>query len=270
MPSPPREVTLRDYFRVFASGKWILVVAALAVALVALVVSLARATTYTAQSMVYMGVATTLSGQPVSTPYTTPVTAVKALRGDELTAAAAKIAGVDPQRVRDGIAPTVDRVPGAAGGNQPTVATLDYTDADKKTAIIVANAYAQAALDKVNRPYTDLLDAWKAQAAQGNARLAAIQKSMDAARAQGAAGQVALLSLQTEYGLLAQRVDNATIGAATMQQYTPTIITKAESVAASRTSAGILRTTVFGAIIGLILGAIVVLIWKGSPAADEA
>jgi len=268
--SPPREVTLRDYFRVFASGKWVLIIAAIAVALVALVVSLARPTTYTAQSMVYMGVATATSGQPVSTPYTTPVTAVSTLQGDEIVAETAKRAGVDIDRVRDGIAPTVDRVPGAAGGNQPTVATLQYTDRDKDTAIRVANAYADTTFERVNAPYNKLLSTWRGQAENGQVRMKQIERQMDVARRQGASAQLTLLSLQTEYGQLAQRVDASLIGAATMEQFTPSVITRAETVAASRSTASIIRTMIFGAIIGLILGAIVVLIWRGSPAAHDS
>ncbi len=270
MSSSPREVTLRDYFRVFASGKWVLIICAVAVALVALVIVLMRPMNYTAQSLVYMGVATAPSGQPLSTPYTTPVTALKTLREDDILAAAAEASGVPIDRVRDGVAPAVDRVPGAAGGNQPTVATLQYTDRDKATAIRVANAYADAAFERVNGPYTKLIRAWQAQAKNGQARLTQIEGQMDAARRQGAAGQIALVSLQSEYGMLAQRVDAATIGAATMEQYTPKIVSRAETVAASRTTASLIRTTIFGVIIGLILGAIVVLVWKGSPATRDA
>ena len=79
-----KEITLGDYGRVLWSGRWLLLAAAVGAALVGLVTSLARHTDYTSSSIVYMGLVTTArTGVPVSTPFTTPATAQKALSADK-------------------------------------------------------------------------------------------------------------------------------------------------------------------------------------------
>ena len=54
-----KEITLGDYGRVLWSGRWVVLIAAVGALLVGLVVSLARETTYTSSSIVYMGLVTT-------------------------------------------------------------------------------------------------------------------------------------------------------------------------------------------------------------------
>ncbi len=260
-----RDVTLRDYFRVFAEGKWALIIGAVAVALVAFAISLTRPVTYSAEALVYMGVATNSSGQPMSTPFTTPVTAARTLKGDGLVAGTAERSGLDLQRVRDGIDATVDRVPGAAGGNQPTVAILTFTDRDKDVALSGANAYAEAALAEVRGGYDAILGAWRTSAATAEARVVQTQANILRLSRQGGS-ESALAALQTQLADNIRAANDARIGAATQAQFAPNIVSRAETVSASATSRTRLTTAIFGAFIGLVLGAIVALIWKGSPA----
>ena len=81
-----------------------------------------------ATSEVYLGQATTISGTPVSTPTTNPATAPTALTGDNLVTQVARELDVSPSRVRDGVEVTAPRAPGGAVGNQPTIATVTFTD----------------------------------------------------------------------------------------------------------------------------------------------
>lgn len=264
-----REITLRDYGRVLWAGRWIILVATVGAALVSLVASVARETTYTANSLVYLGLATAAgTGTPVSTPLTTPATAQKALAADEFVQRAADKAGVDFDRVNDGVAFTVERVPGAVGGNQPTVATIRYTDTDRDTAIRVVNAYADVVFDEVNENYSKVLAAWKGQAADGTARIAQIRKTLDALRARGdAAPDTVLFSLQQELATVQFNTNEALLGLAKTEQIERGyIISKAASAASSANSAQRVRSVVFGAILGFILGVIITFIWRGSPA----
>ena len=101
-----KEITLGDYGRVLWSGRWVLLAAAVGAALVGLVTSLARQTDYTSSSTVYMGLVTTArTGVPVSTPFTTPATAQKALSADKFVQKAADGTGVEFDRIRSGVAP---------------------------------------------------------------------------------------------------------------------------------------------------------------------
>lgn len=258
------DVTLRDYFRVFAAGKWALIIGAVAVAIIAFVISLLRPVTYSAESVVYMGLTTNAAGQVISTPFTTPVTAVRALRSDSLLADTAERSGIDLQRVKDGTSANVDRVPGASGGNQPTVAILSFTDKDEATAVKGANAYAESALTEVRKPYEKLVAANQAQADAAQARVDQADASIK--RLSGQSGSdAALVALQTQLTANIEALNTAKIGLATMGQYAPGIVSRAESGTVSATMRSRIVTALFGAIIGLVLGAIVALVWKGSP-----
>jgi len=263
-----KEITLGDYGRVLWSGRWVVLIAAVGALLVGLVVSLARETTYTSSSIVYMGLVTTArTGVPVSTPFTTPATAQKALAADRFVQATADSADVDFNRVKDGIAFVVERVPGAVGGNQPTVATIRYTDRDRPTAIRVTNAYAKSVFTVVQGFYQGVLDVEQQIVDRSNARMAVIEKSLDTLRAQNPAASTSLVSLQQELVTLQQRADEAILVLAkTKQIEQPYIISEATSAASSARPGQRLRTIVFGTVLGLILGAIVTFIWRGSPA----
>ncbi len=263
-----REITLRDYGRVLWRGRWVLLIAAAAAALVALILGVARTTTYAANSTVYMGVATTArSNQVVPTPFTTPVTALKVLRSDELLTAAADAAKVDIQRVRDGVSATVERVPGAAGGNVPTVATLSYVDSSRETAIAVANAYADAVFERVNDPYEKNLAIYDDIIKTREARITQLQSDLDTLRRQGGAGAFPVIAgLNSELSLVQLSADEAKLGRAKAEQIErPYVVSDAVSAVSSARPGERLRRVIFGALIGLILGAIVTFIWRGSP-----
>ena len=268
-----KEITLGDYGRVLWSGRWVLLVAAVGAALVGLVTSLARETEYTSSSTVYMGLVTTArTGVPVSTPYTTPATAQKALAADKFVQAAADAAGVTFDRVKDGVSFLVERVPGAAGGNQPTVATIRYTDRDRATTLNVTNAYAEVVFGVVQGFYKDVLGAEERIVAHAEARIAQVQKTLNALRAQNTpATSTPLISLQQELATLQQSADEATlILAKTKQIEQPQILSTSTSAASSARPGQRLRTIVFGAVLGLLLGAIVTFIWRGSPGGRAA
>lgn len=267
-----KEITLGDYGRVLWSGRWVLLAAAVGAALVGLVTSFARQTEYTSSSIVYMGLVTTArTGVPVSTPFTTPATAQKALAADRFVQTAADSAGVEFNRVKDGVSFVVERVPGAVGGNQPTVATIRYTDRDRATAIRVTNAYAGGVFDIVKGSYQDVFDVQQQIVDRADARVAAIQKTLDRQRGQSPASATLLLSLQQELATQLLSADEAKlILAKTRQIEQPSIISEATSAASSARPGQRLRTIVFGTVLGLLLGAIVTFIWRGSPAGRAA
>ena len=267
-----REITLKDYGRVLWTGRWVLLAAAVGAGLVGLLTSLVRETTYTASSIMYLGLQLTPnSNVPVPTPFTTPVTAQKALRADTFMTQAATAANVDVERVRSGIDFTVERIPGAAGGTQPTVATIHYTDTKRATAITVANAYADAVFATVNGRYTREIGAIKTLVDSGRDRVKAIQESLDRLRAQGAAAPATVLSsLTQELSIVQLQADeNAVLLAKTESISAPQIISKAESASSSAAPGRRLRSVIFGVILGLILGAIATFIWRGSPASER-
>ncbi len=267
-----REITLGDYGRVLWSGRWVVLIAMIGAALVGLIVSITRETTYTSQSIVYLGLVTTArTGVPVSTPFTTPATAQKALAADRCVQAAADAVGINFARVKRGVTFIVERVPGAVGGNQPTVATIRYRDRDRATAIKVTNAYTDGVFQVVKSFYQGVLDAEQRIVDRSNARIAVIERSLDRLRTRPDATGSALTSLQQELAALNERADEAILVLEkTKQIEQPSIISKATSAASSARPGQRLRAIVFGAVLGLILGAIVTFVWRGSPAGRAA
>lgn len=265
------EITLRDYGRVLWSGRWVLLVAAVAAGLVGLFASLVRETRYSAGSTVYMGLVTTpRTGQPVSTPFTTPLTAQRVLRGDRFIQAAADAAGVDAERVRDGMSFTVDRIPGAVGGNQPVVAQIRYADTDRATAIKVVNAYADAVFAFRDGDYQNVLAPLQKRVDDGERRLGELRTSLDRLRGDAPANVALLTSLQQELGTLLDDVNESTLDLAkTKVIEAPYIVSEATSASSSARPGQRLRTIVFAVVIGLVLGAIVVFVWRGGPARED-
>jgi uncharacterized protein involved in exopolysaccharide biosynthesis len=263
-----QEITLRDYGRVLWQGRWVLLIAAVACALIGLLTTIVKQTNYTASSIIYLGLATTAnSGVPVSTPLTTPQTAQRILKSDEFVKRAADAAGVDEARVRNGVSFTVERIPGAVGGNQPTVATIHYRDRDPAVAKAVANAYAQGVYDYVEGFYSDVLDSYQNLYDDGQARIKAIQANLDRLRASGGGPPAVIQSLTQELATVQLNVDDSSLGLAkTKQIERPYIVSKATSSVSSAARSQRVRAVVFGLILGLILGTIITFVWRGSPA----
>jgi uncharacterized protein involved in exopolysaccharide biosynthesis len=268
-----REITLRDYGRVLWSGRWVLLVAAVAAGLVGLIVSLVRETRYTATSTVYLGLVTTpRTGQPVPTPLTTPLTAQRVLRGDRFIQAAADGAGVGLERVRDGVSFTVDRIPGAAGGNQPVVAQIRYEDRNRPTAIKVVNAYADAVFAFRDADYQKVIEPMHARVEDLETRSREIRADLGRLRGRSdVTSAVLLTSLQQELGTLLDHLDEANVDLAkTRVIEAPYIVSRATSASSSARPGQRVRTVVFAILIGLILGAIVVFIWRGGARREDA
>lgn len=269
-----KEITLGDYGRVLWGGRWILLATAIGAALVGLVISLARPTEYTSSSVVYLGLVTTSRSQNVvPSPMTTPVTALKALKSDRFIQAAADSSGVSFDRIKGGVRFAVERVPGAAGGNLPTVATVQYTDRDRATAIAVTNAYAQGVLTYVEGGYKGITDAEQQIVDTATTRIAQNQKTLDALRAKDTPEtSIAIVSLLSEMATLQTSADDAALVLATSKVISqPSLVSKATSASSSARPGQRLRAVLFGTVLGLILGAIATFLRRGSPAgrADE-
>jgi len=141
-----REITLGDVWRAIWRGKWIVVGTTVLAALIAFAFTFTADTTYTASAKVYLGQATTMMGNLASTPGTNPLTAATMLQGDAVVAAVAKETGLTPSTVRARTDIAVPRAPGTVTTNQPAIATITATTAEREGAITLANAYAKAAL----------------------------------------------------------------------------------------------------------------------------
>jgi uncharacterized protein involved in exopolysaccharide biosynthesis len=274
-----REITLRDYGRVLWSGRWLILVSTVAAAVVGLLLTFVASTTYTATARVFLGQATTVSGAPLSTPATNPATAGTVLTGDNLVTEVAEEIGVRPSRVRSGVALSAPRAPGGAAGNQPTVATITFTDTDRRVAREGANAYAQAVNRRSLQNFSAVFDTYargeeraRADVARLQRQIAEVQRQLTSAPVESrevltavltSAGQQLSIAQTT---LTTQELNRAKAEA----NEKPYIISLSESPSSSSSAPNRLRSVVLAAVIGLIVGVIVTFVWRGSPAGRAA
>jgi uncharacterized protein involved in exopolysaccharide biosynthesis len=271
-----REITLRDYGRVLWSGRWLILAATLVAALVGLVLSFVTTTTYVATAELYLGQATTISGTPVSTPTTNPATAPTALTGDNLVNGVARDLGVTPGRVRDGVEQTAPRAPGGSVGNQPTVATITFTDESRDLARRGANTYAEAVLDEAREGSAEVIETYEQAVARSSAEVERLTAQIEAYRGQleqSPTGdralnlQSLLFSAGQQLQVASTDLNEQRINLVKERQYgQPDIISLAQNPSSSGSLPNRARTVVLAAVIGLIVGIIVVFVWRGSPA----
>lgn len=266
-----REITLRDYGRVLWSGRWIIVATTVGAIIVGIILSVATHTKYTATSIVYLGQATTQGGIPVATPLTTPVTAPKVLHSDVFIKSVADKSGVSFNRVKDGSTFRVDRVPGAAAGNQPTVATITIVDRSRDVSRRVADDYADAVYNRVFEDYARNLKVYDQSIGQALKRQNQLQSQINRFRAALPGSQIELFSAQQELNNLQEKIfNNQQARAKAIQIEAPQVISRAEEPSSSASAGARLRTIILSAIIGFIVGVIIVFIWRGSPAGRAA
>jgi capsule polysaccharide export protein KpsE/RkpR len=182
--------------------------------------------------------------------------------------------------VRRGVELTAPRAPGGSVGNQPTVATITFTDESRDIARRGANAYAEAVLDKARQSSAEVVRTYEAAVSQSEADIERLQAQMTRYRSEleaGAQGDRAL-TLQSLLFSAGQQLQVSSTDLAEQRlnlvkerQYgQPEIISLAQSPSSSSSFPNRLRTVVLAAIIGLIVGVIVTFVWRGSPAGRAA
>lgn len=274
-----REITLRDYGRVLWSGRWIILASTVVAGIVALLLTFATTTTYTATSEVFLGQATTISGVPVSTPLTNPATAPQALQSDAIVADVAETVGVAPSRVRDGATLTAPRAPGGAAGNQPTLVTITFVDDDETIAREGANAYATEVLERALEPFDQTLGAFETRLRRARQDVVRLQAQVEQARNQLRSAspdqqpilQSILFSAQEQLSVAQAEIGTQELNIAKARQIEePAVVSLSENPTSSGSAPRRARTTILGAIIGFLVGMVIVFIWRGSPAGRAA
>jgi uncharacterized protein involved in exopolysaccharide biosynthesis len=275
-----REITLRDYGRVLWSGRWLILAATVVAALVGLILTFVTTTQYVGTSEVYLGQATTVSGTPVSTPATNPATAPTALTGDNIVNRVARELGVSPSRVRSGVELTAPRAPGGSVGNQPTIATIKFTDESRDIARRGANLYAEAVLEQTRESSAEIVRTYEAAVASSVAEVRRLQAELAAYRRQlaqspggeqGITLQSLLFSAGQQLQVATTELTEQRLNLVKERQYgQPNIVSLAQSPSSSSSLPNRARTVLLAAIIGFIVGVIVVFVWRGSPAGRAA
>lgn len=276
-----REITLREYGRVIWSGRWIIVVAAVATALVGMLFSLTSTTTHTANAEVVLGVATTTNGTPLSTAFTNPGTAATVLLSDALITNAAEQLGVETGVVRSAVTLRAPRVAGGAAGNQPTLITVTWTGDDADLAVRGVNTYAQTIENFMLEQSQAVFDTYNETVTRANGDVQRLKTEVERYRtalrqalARGEAATSDTILVQTLLGSAQGQLSNAQALLASQeialrkaeQVELPRIISEATDATSSGGVRGVARTVIVAGAVGALLGIIITFIWKGSPA----
>ena len=272
------EVTLRDYLRVAWSGRWLILIATVVGIVVGILLSVARSPEYTATARVYLGQATTVAGVPVQTPFTNPTVAPLALDSDQIVRRVADAADFTPGRVRSAVTLTAPRVTGTAG-NLPTVITITSTDANRATAVAIANAYADNVLADVSAAYRETRKVYEGQVARSGREVESLLAEATRLRtrlASASPGQAELIQLALNSAVQQledarqEQADQEVLLRKADQVEAPQALTKAERASSSGTAPKRVQSIVLAALIAMALGILATFVWRGSPAARAA
>lgn len=271
--SVDREITLRDYGRVLWRGRWLILGATIAAAIVGILLSVASPTTYTATSQVFLGQATTASGAIAQAATTSPVTAPEILTSNAIVRQVADDLGLAPGRVRSAV--TFEIPDGAGTQNQPSLATITAVDGTRQVAIDIAEAYAQAVLVQVSTSFEQVQGTYRSSLDRNRDNIERLEEDIalfvrELAEAEGTPAfvtwQILLSNAQAQLSTAQTATTQAELQLATGQQFAPAIgdlPTGATSTGSIRSRA---QTVLFAAIIGLLVGVTVTFVWRGSPA----
>jgi LPS O-antigen subunit length determinant protein (WzzB/FepE family) len=275
-----REITLRDYGRVLWSGRWLIVSTTVAAAIVGLLFTYARSPEYTSKAKVFLGQATTVSGVIAQTPTTSVLTAGETLEGDDIISKVAKDLEISESRVRRDATVDIPRPTGNLGANQPAVASIEFTDRNRRIAQEGVNAYAQAVLDRLNVNFLAVQDVLQrqidralAQVKRLNTQIQLYARQAERARdlQQLALYQSLLFAAQGQLNVAQQSADQNALQLTRGKQIeAPSIVSKSTTPTSTGAAPERLRTTLFAAIIGFLIGVIATFVWKGSPAGRAA
>jgi len=268
---PLDEITLQDYGRVIWAGRRIILVAIIAAAIVGLALTFIRSTTYSASSQVYLGQETTLSGTPLTTPQTNPTIAPVVLEGDAIVDSVAESAGITPGRVRSGVSLEAPRAPGSAG-NLPTLIKVTFVDKDPKVAKEVANLYAEQIRSANAESFETSVETYQGQIARAQKDIAQLERQVSqlgtqlaavAGTPQGPGIQTALVIASQQLAESRSDLENAELAIAKARQLEqPQIVSAATEPSSSSSGPRRVRTVVFAALLGALVGLITVFIWR--------
>lgn len=262
-----REVTLGDYGQVVWRGRWIILTTIVVAALVGLALTFVRTTTYSASAQLFLGQATTISGTPVSTPPTNPVTAPAVLEGDAIVDAVSRATGVSAGGIRNRISFDIPRAPGSAG-NLPTLVKITYRDDRRARALEVTTAYAKAVLAAAARTFNTRGDVYERQIAGEEVRIADLKRQIADLQRRTAAGDpgadVALVAASQLLSTSEQALDEFELGLATAEQIEqPQLVSLPDAAASSSSGPRRARTVLIAAALGAIIGLIISFLWRG-------
>jgi len=264
-----RDIIIADYLNVAWSGRWLILVMTSLAITVGILVSVAEPTVYTASARITLGQPTSVQGSAVPTPFTNPQAAPDALDITGLSDAAAHALSLPQSTVRGHVA--VAAITGAGVRTfGPPVLEVTASNARPAVAVAVANRFASEIVSQTGAQYTATANVLAEQATTAEvqvrrltAEVSALGRSRSSAIALSSAMQL-LITAQTTAA-------DAQLGLAKARQAEiPRVLSQAYSATSSNPAPKRVRSIGLAGLVGILIGLIATLIWRGSPARRAA
>jgi uncharacterized protein involved in exopolysaccharide biosynthesis len=279
MSSRPAPVTELDAEREVDFGRWVSAVAArwwlpllglvLGLAL-GWALSLGGKDVFRAQALVYMGDPLSPSGARVSTLGTTVSSIREIVTSEAAVRRAARVSGLTPQQVRQGIFVSQPSGGGGPKAGQPALVNVGVRGAAPRKVALAANDLAKLTVARSGGYVDAKIEGLQGQIAAADEELASlerrIQASLRAAGSPGLSDEAKLVAL-TNAGVLEQRRSTVIQARSDRQQ----LLALAENVEAPRlvepavarkvTAQSRRNASVVAGILGFLAGLVVALLW---------
>jgi hypothetical protein len=260
-PEAEQDVDFGRYWRLLASRWWMPAAGLVIGAVVGYLIALGGNQVYKATATLYLGQPYTASGNvQLQAAQTNPSSVRVIAHADSVIAKAASQCKAKPALFRGGI--STQSVAGniAKNGQSPLV-SLTVQSKKRKVASCTANAIAASVVDKLSAFSNQKIANFQAQIAQYNADIKAINEALSGT---SVSSTDKLLQLQRLTNDQLNKLSTTQLLSQASQVEKPSVLTGAHAqkvTARSRRNA-----VVVSALIGLVIGAIVALLWDGVAA----
>ena len=260
-PEAEQEVDFGRYWRLLASRWWMPAAGLVVGAVVGYLIALGGNQVYKATATLYLGQPYTASGNvQLQAAQTNPSSVRVIAHADSVLAKAASQCKAKPALFRGGI--STQSVAGniAKNGQSPLV-SLTVQSKKRKVASCAANAIAASVVDKLSAFSNQKIANFRSQIAQYNADIKAINEALSGS---SVSSTDKLLQLQRLTNDQLNKLSTTQLLSQASQVEKPSVLTGAHSTKVTARSRR--NTVVVAALIGLVIGAIVALMWDGVAA----
>jgi uncharacterized protein involved in exopolysaccharide biosynthesis len=265
-----REITIRDYFRVAWSGRWLILVTTVLGIIVGLIVSIAHHGDFSAVAKVGLGQPTSVQGNPLQSPLTSAQTAAGAIDVTSVADKTAAALGIPASEVRGhlhtstpvGVSPTI---------SAPPVVIVSASSPHADSAVAIANEAASQVVTLTGTQVANIEQTLQTQIAQSHVQehvLSAHINSLQSSAGSNPASAVALASDAQLLSTAQTTAANAELQLAQVRSTeAPRVLVQAYGASTSNTAPKRLQSVVLAGLIGFLIGLIATFIWRGTPAA---
>jgi uncharacterized protein involved in exopolysaccharide biosynthesis len=251
------EVDLGRYAHQLGARWWLLLAGAIVGAVIGYLATLGSAQDYRGQAVVYLGQPLgPISGTPVASLNTNPSSPRTIVTADSVLRRVSQATGLGIPRLRSDI--NVKAVAGALTkiGQTPLV-EITVTDKDRRKVAIAADILAHTLVRKLSGPAEAKIAIFEPRLVADRSAIAVATKALgspDLTGSEKLITQLRLQQLQNDASQVAEQLSAA------REVEAPSVVTGAASVKSSLKNHR--NSTLIGAVIGLIVGAIAALLWE--------